>query len=84
MLNPFAWILVEEIEMNRNSSTKKKPGRKSRKPKEEIFLDDFEPEEIKKVPDDQLTLTDAQLDEEFTKTLTSVDPNKPDRVRVFN
>merc|ERR1712087_518969 len=40
--------------------------------------------EVQMVPEDQLTLDGAELDEEFTKTLTSLDPNNPSKRTHFN
>merc|ERR1712013_607336 len=52
---------------------------------ENVYFDeDLEPVEVKMVPDDQLELNEAELKEEFTKTLTSLDPNNPERRTHFN
>lgn len=64
-------------------------GRKKKKtPKEttrdNLYFDDMEPVEVQMIPDDQLNLDDAELDEEFTKTLTSLDPNNPSKRTHFN
>ena len=53
--------------------------------RENVFFDeDLDPVEVQMVPTDQLTLGDAELEEEFTKTLTSLDPNKPSKITHFN
>ena len=49
-----------------------------------FFDEDLDPVEVQMVPTDQLTLNDPELDEEFTKTLTSRDPNKAAKVTHFN
>merc|ERR1712087_153676 len=65
-------------------------GRKKKKtPKLSVrenayFDDDMEPVEVQMIPEDQLTLDGAELDEEFTKTLTSLDPNNPPKRTHFN
>lgn len=51
---------------------------------EDMDLFDLEPIEVKKVPTNQLTLTEAQLKEQFTKTLLAVDPKKPERSVRFD
>jgi len=65
-------------------------GKKKKRPQKEssrenvYFDEDLEPVEVKMVPDDQLELNEAELKEEFTKTLTSLDPNNPERRTHFN
>jgi len=48
--------------------------------------DDFYREPIKRIvrPDDQLNLTEEQLDEEFTRVLTANDPNVPNNITKYN
>lgn len=53
-------------------------------PPHAFFEEELEPVEVAMVPDDQLTLTAAELDEEFTKTLTSLNPNQPLKTTHFN
>eukprot|EP00483_Globobulimina_turgida_P001786 UN01788 len=36
------------------------------------------------IPEDQLDLNGAELDEEFTKTLTCLDPNQASKITHFN
>ena len=53
--------------------------------RDNVFFDEeLEPVEVEMIPDDQLELTQAELDEEFTKTLSSLDPNKPSKITNFN
>lgn len=48
--------------------------------------DDFYREPIKRIvrPDNQLNLTEEQLDEEFTRVLTANDPNVPNNITKYN
>lgn len=48
--------------------------------------DDFYREPIKRIvrPDNQLSLSDEQLEEEFTKVLTANDPNVPNNITKYN
>merc|ERR1719300_681184 len=64
---------------------KKSGGKDSQSQSANVFFDeDLDPVEVDMVPDDQLTLNDAELEEEFTKTLTSLDPNKAAKITHFN
>ena len=67
----------------KNSSSNKEKVKET--PRESVYFDEeLEPVEVEMVPEDQLELTQAELDEEFTKTLTSLDPNKPSKITNFN
>ena len=73
------------------SNRKSIAGRKRKKLKDavssskDVFFDEeLDPVEVQMVPTDQLTLNDPELDEEFTKTLTSLDPNKAAKITHFN
>eukprot|EP00486_Rosalina_sp_Unknown_P006901 CAMPEP_0201574340 /NCGR_PEP_ID=MMETSP0190_2-20130828/18775_1 /ASSEMBLY_ACC=CAM_ASM_000263 /TAXON_ID=37353 /ORGANISM="Rosalina sp." /LENGTH=354 /DNA_ID=CAMNT_0048002459 /DNA_START=79 /DNA_END=1140 /DNA_ORIENTATION=- len=67
----------------KNSSSNKDKVKET--PRESVYFDEeLEPVEVQMVPDDQLELTQAELDEEFTKTLTSLDPNKASKITNFN
>jgi len=65
-------------------------GKKKKRPQKEssrenvYFDEDLDPVEVKMVPDDQLELNEAMLKEEFTITMTSLDPNNPERRTHFN
>lgn len=64
---------------------KKKKRAQKESSRENVYFDeDLEPVEVKMVPEDQLVLNEAELKEEFTKTLTSLDPNNPERRTHFN
>jgi len=63
----------------KGSSSTKEPA------SEAVFFDEeLDPVEVDMVPAEQLTLTGPELEEEFTKTLTSLDPNKAAKITHFN
>ena len=71
-------------------SRKSMVNKKKKKPQKETvresvyFDEELEPVEVQMIPEDQLDLNDAELDENYTKTLTSLDPNKPSKITHFN
>merc|ERR1719189_641059 len=63
---------------------KRKKSSKDTTARDVFFDEDLDPVEVQMVPSDQLTLNEPELDEEFTKTLTSRDPNKAAKITHFN
>lgn len=47
-------------------------------------IEELEAVEVHMIPMNQLSLTDAELDSEFTKALSSINPNLPPKYTQFN